>query len=307
MCDRKRSGVLTRETMSALRHTLKTMVCLCKYLLVQLHFKYVLTGKFQTDCLEYRFAQYRGLSGTTYHVSVREIIESEKKLKLLSVLSLKSASFGRVSISQFSKDCSVTNSVSAESVSVTANKFVTVLQELESVTVSTDETHVLVYIAGYAGHKLNKSTSCVLCIEELLSSDDMSCDVETNELIYLHALDRGGLKWPRQILVDIVTKVFCIFQRLLSSTYEKLFMNVSNHKELTVHMCVEFLNTQARLDSVCECGRSLRDLLKHCASKMANILLNNYCKRLNDAAICAKSQKGPNEKKSRKLATLKSS
>jgi len=86
MCDKSRSGALTRETMSALRHTLLTMTALCKYLLQQLNFDYVLTGKFQTDCLEYRFAQYRRLAGTTYHVSVREIIESEKKLKLIKRL-----------------------------------------------------------------------------------------------------------------------------------------------------------------------------------------------------------------------------
>ena len=120
----------------------------------------------------------------------------------------------------------------------------------------------------------------------------------------IYASDRGGLKWPHQILVDVVSKVFCLFQRLLSSTHEKQFIDVPNHKELVVYLCVEFLKTQTSLDSVCECGRSMRDLLKHCASKMANILLNNYSKRLNDAAICAKGQK---DKKSRKLATLKKS
>jgi len=79
------------------------MIELSKYLLEQLQFKYVLTGKFQTDCLEFRFAQYRRLAGTNYHVSVREIMETEKKLKLMIVLSLKSATFGRVSISKFSQ------------------------------------------------------------------------------------------------------------------------------------------------------------------------------------------------------------
>jgi len=76
MCDKDRSGVLTRETMSALRHTLRTMVSLSRYLLERLHFKYILTGKFQTDCLEFRFSQYRRPAGTNYHVSVREIMES---------------------------------------------------------------------------------------------------------------------------------------------------------------------------------------------------------------------------------------
>ena len=79
-----KTGCLTKETLGALRHTVRTMVILCKYLLTDLQFKYVLTGKFQTDKLEYRFSQYRRLAGTNYHVSVREIMESEKKLKLVS-------------------------------------------------------------------------------------------------------------------------------------------------------------------------------------------------------------------------------
>jgi hypothetical protein len=132
----------------------------------------------------------------------------------------------------------------------------------------------------------------------------MSCDVKNNDLIYLHALDRGGPKWPRQTLVDVVTRIFSLFQRLLSADHEKKFVDVSNHKELAVFLCVEFLKSQSSLNIVCECGRNLQDLLKTCASKMANILLNNYCKRVNDAALCAKGQKN---KTSRKLATLKKS
>ncbi len=305
MCDKTRTGVLTRETMSALRHTLLTMIELSKYLLQQLQFKYVLTGKFQTDCLEFRFAQYRRLAGTNYHVSVREIMESEKKLKLMSVLSLKSATFGRVSISKFSKDCLSASAKEIEDVSVVADEFSGVLQGLETSGVRDDYMRVLVFVAGYIGRKLQQSISCTACINEVLSVDDMPCDVKCDELIYIHALDRGGLKWPRQALVDIVTLIYCMFQRLLSTDYEKRFIAVDNHKQLAVYLCVELLQSKLSLNVVCEAGHdTMQTLFKPCASKMCNILLNNYCKRLNDAAVCAK---GNNTKKTRKLATLNKS
>ena len=51
MGDKHRAGLLTRETMSALRHTLKTMILLCKHRMEKLFFKYVLLGKLQTDSL----------------------------------------------------------------------------------------------------------------------------------------------------------------------------------------------------------------------------------------------------------------
>ena len=46
-------------------------------------------GKFQTDSLEARFGQYRRLSGGKYNISLSQVYESEKKLRLLSTLKLK--------------------------------------------------------------------------------------------------------------------------------------------------------------------------------------------------------------------------
>jgi len=57
--------------------------------LSELGLHYVLLGKFQTDSLEARFGQYRQLSGGKYNISLRQVYESEKKLRLLSTLKLK--------------------------------------------------------------------------------------------------------------------------------------------------------------------------------------------------------------------------
>jgi hypothetical protein len=47
-----RSVCLTNETFAALKHTVKTFMELVPYLLTSLGLYFVLTGKFQTDCLE---------------------------------------------------------------------------------------------------------------------------------------------------------------------------------------------------------------------------------------------------------------
>ena len=49
-------------------------------------FQYVLTALFQSDPLEKRFGIYRQMSGSNYFVSVRQIFESERKLKVQSLL-----------------------------------------------------------------------------------------------------------------------------------------------------------------------------------------------------------------------------
>ena len=74
-----KAGHLTKETFTALLHTVDTLVLLVKDLLDNNKLKYVILGRFQTNNLEARFGQYRMLSGTNYLVSVKEVIQSEKK------------------------------------------------------------------------------------------------------------------------------------------------------------------------------------------------------------------------------------
>lgn len=84
----QRQGILSKETMFALKHTVKTMSALAEHLLNDVQLQYVLLGKFQTDYLEFRFSQYRQMTGSNYNVSVNQIMESEKKLKILSVMKI---------------------------------------------------------------------------------------------------------------------------------------------------------------------------------------------------------------------------
>nr|XP_054926027.1 uncharacterized protein LOC129384531 [Dermacentor andersoni] len=82
------NGRLIRETHTAFSHTTHALHELAIYCLEELHFEYVFLGKFQTDSLEDRFGKYRQLSGANYHVSIRQIYESENKLRLQKVLGL---------------------------------------------------------------------------------------------------------------------------------------------------------------------------------------------------------------------------
>ena len=82
----EKQGHLIKETSTALIHTVYTLVLLVKYLLQHHKLRFVLFGKFQSDNLEARFGQYRMLSGSNYLVSVNEVLQREKKLKVHSLL-----------------------------------------------------------------------------------------------------------------------------------------------------------------------------------------------------------------------------
>ena len=82
-------GKLTKETFGALMHTTHALLEIAEYCFNELGAKYILLGKFQTYSLESRFGQYRQLAGGKYDVSLRQVYECEKKIRLLTVLKLK--------------------------------------------------------------------------------------------------------------------------------------------------------------------------------------------------------------------------
>jgi hypothetical protein len=81
-----KTGILTKETFFAISHTTYALIEICNYCFSELQMDYVLLGKFQTDILEARFGLYRQLAGAQYNVSVRQVFEVEKKLRMSSIL-----------------------------------------------------------------------------------------------------------------------------------------------------------------------------------------------------------------------------
>lgn len=63
--------------------------------------RYVLLENLQTDPLESRFGKYRQLAGSQYNICVRHLYEGEKKLRIQSLMSLKSTCFGSIKIDTF--------------------------------------------------------------------------------------------------------------------------------------------------------------------------------------------------------------
>ena len=144
-------GKLTKEAFGALIHATDALLEISKYCLRELGAKYILLGKFQTDSLESRFGQYRQFAGGKYDVSLRQVYECEKKLRLLSVLQLK-LNNADISLSDFSMDWNqyeTTTSLNCFPISVDINE-----QDIEAFS---KNILVITYIGGYCCYLINKS------------------------------------------------------------------------------------------------------------------------------------------------------
>ena len=147
------TGKLTKETFSALHHTTNALLEISNYCLTELKANYVLLGKFQTDSLEARFGQYRQLAGGQYDVSLRQIYECEKKIRLLSVLNLQFQG-NAINLSNFSLNCD--DYCKSECIS-TLKEFPVNIAPADWDDAS-QQMPVLTYVAGYCCHSVSKVT-----------------------------------------------------------------------------------------------------------------------------------------------------
>uniref|UniRef100_A0A0K2UZT2 Putative LOC101234561 [Hydra vulgaris] n=1 Tax=Lepeophtheirus salmonis TaxID=72036 RepID=A0A0K2UZT2_LEPSM len=82
--DSKAPG-LTAETFLT-KQTFLAAAYLAEYLLLDEDFSSVLLGMFQSDPIKKRFGWVRQLRGGIYYISVRQILEAEKKIRILSLV-----------------------------------------------------------------------------------------------------------------------------------------------------------------------------------------------------------------------------
>ena len=76
---------LTAQTSKALVLTLRAQSALISELLSE-GYKFVMTGRLQSDPVERRFSQYRQMSGGRFLVSLREVLNSERILACRSLI-----------------------------------------------------------------------------------------------------------------------------------------------------------------------------------------------------------------------------
>ena len=166
-------GRLTKKTLSALSLTTHASLEIAEYCLTELEAKYVLLGKFQTDSLEARFGQYRQLAGGKY-VSIRQVFECEKKIRLLPILMVKLQG-QKINLTDF-------NSNLADFEDDLSNHDFPVLISDEDWLSAYDCLPVITYIAGYCCDAINRKLKCEECGNQMTSA---SGDINNSQVVKL--------------------------------------------------------------------------------------------------------------------------
>ena len=162
-------------------------------------YKFVLTACFQSDSVERRCGQYRQMSGDRFLVGLKDVIWSERILKIKSLV--------KESI-DIKDDIKVTENEDA----IQQELFDNIMEiGFENVMLSDETREVAAHISGYIVKKLIKKFGhCCksYCINE--------SETASTTHFYIDLLSRGGLTLPSEFLVTYVCDCFAFIDHAIN-------------------------------------------------------------------------------------------
>lgn len=265
------------ETFLSLRLMCRSLVAIARYLLDECHFEYVLLGQIQSDPIERRFGRIRQMSGANFFISVKQFLDSERKIKIHSLLhhtGLTIADLGKVQEKPASgdDDCDT----AAEEEVKTLSQCVDFSMQLEE-----NELNVTYMTGGYAARHVSRTSACADCSTLLTAQnaeDPLLCEAATPTAL-LDNIDRGGLTRPSSCVFIVCCLSYMSFACLKDSPHFHLVLTNPDAKSLFVSVvceCISLSEHSPILDTLCSSGHSFRVPLRRVIATFFNILAKNF-------------------------------
>ena len=205
-------GKLSPQTSTSFSHKCFALIEIVNHLTQNCGFDYVLTSRLQNDPIEHHFGLYRMMSGAQYHISYSQILESERRIKLSSMLKLfsKQQDTEYVNLRELFQSFSQQPDEQLDS-SLNIELFLLVLKIIPNMPLDTSLSQSIAFVGGYALHSNIIFYKCEACLSMLTQDKELEIvDFEDeNKLIQL--IDRGCLKWPSHIVTDAIIVVWKVF------------------------------------------------------------------------------------------------
>ena len=297
---------LTRETFLALRETCLALADCAAYLLERRDFKYVLLGQLQSDALESRFGWLRQLSGANYYISVRQVVDSDRKIRAVSLLK-----FSNISLSDLDTATAdnATAAAAASDIDATADVIADVLTL--NVEPSASDENIIYYVSGAIARSTVASTKCDHCRESLICSSGQLPAIDVDEELdlpsadFLNSINRGGLVKPTDFVYNLVLHCWRVFEEVRThADLKSKFLQSAGQRQLFCKVMDPATYTERHMhlvfgSNMCSVGH---DLQNHLVRRFFNCVAKNFVRQVTNEA---NQLFGPPAKK-RKIAKLTS-
>lgn len=273
---------LTNETFLACIQTIESMIELASHIHKVHGFSYVLPGKFMSDPLEARFGWYRQVNGGNFFMSLKQLLEAEKKIRVLTVmqqkalLSAQRLQYLQGGVQEHSGRCDSDHKWLQEFLS---ERGVSTLEMEES------DANVTFFVSGYISRSISRRRKCSACKEMLITQTDREIQIsippEHKQLFEM--ADRGGLSSPSELCFAITALAFQSYNLICGDTVTKRRLLALNNA------CSVFVATLADiaesfdnhvLSQRCTNDHANFELIAQCSF---NCFAKNELKRLNSS------------------------
>lgn len=259
------------ETGLAWSQTLRAICALCIDLVNNHGFSYVLTGKLLSDPIEARFGCYRQMAGANYYMSMRQLLDAEKKIRVYNLLQSDSSSMWTTS--KNSSSHATEDHLWLASSLITADIF----------DISDDDSSIIYYVAGYVGRGIAARNTCSSCQEILFQEIDNSRDDTCARLIQITS--RGGLVAPTQYVFLVSSLSYLYYQQIVSDDeLRQKWLTTSDHCQVFTNTVLEKLrcDDEHSMLLTVECSerhQSCEAIIR----KITMCFIKNYMSQINDS------------------------
>ena len=283
--DAPESGKLSKQTFTSFKHSSVALMRIVNYLTETCGFEYVLTSFLQNDPLEHHFGLYRMMAGGHYHITYCQILETEHRLKLASILKLfNTTGTPEIGLKEFL--ASFSSSVKEHSDSnLNLTDYIIELKDISFIQLDLTTLQSLAFVAGYTVHSYFKHSKCEACLKVLSEPKTFEFEETTeSKFVLISLLDRGSLTWPSDRVLEATIYLWRIFVKI--EQHPTLMGNLiaGPSRTILIQLALHFIAENESEDwreKCLVCKRLGWDVLQILLKSTTNCLLSNKVKNVN--------------------------
>ena len=239
-------------------------------------------SKIQSDNIEGRFRYVRQLSGANYYISMRQLHESERKLRTISLL--KYSSITLTDITEAAKACSgTTNAITLVAESIQA-------ELLFNIFLNKNDAAIIFYVCGYCCRSLVKSNKCDACKEAIVEEVDKTLPIMDENVLpkainFYNKINRGGLWKPTADIFNIGVLCWKVFAEISMTDLKQKLLRCDHQRDVFKKILnISFYNACAMLHwsfaSICSNGHYI---INGIAMRFFNCMCKNLVRALSES------------------------
>ncbi len=307
---------LTEETFLATIQTTYATVEAASSLLGRKEFSYVLLGHLQSDPLEKRFGWYRQLAGANYFVSLRQILEAEKSIRLKSLVK-----YSKLTMAEVRDTFEQVSLERKEQIIKEGVRLSEIVQHdaTDIGGIAGEDANIVFYVAGCFARSLCKEQKCQSCVSLLKKGEDIPTLASEESLTpamqeqskkFIEQVNRGGLCYPSDLVFVTCLHVWKYYHDIQhqKEAVEYLFSTKETQQvflESFVTACKDKEELCNLMNQKCENEHAFGKHLRRLVVKMFNTFAKNMCSEKNSVIHLGKKRtsnaQGSDSKKIKKL------